>query len=1067
MKNRILPFSLLVLLSALLFSFTYITSTKSDSRGNDQANKAASYFAKIRNNQHTGLLDVRDVMKAKQQIARHHNEGRSFSDMGWQVQGPDNYSGRTRAIIWSNQDPQAKTIFTGGVTGGIWKSTTAGLTWKKINGENNLFITCFTQDANGTVYAGTGEWFNANEYSEFGKYGYQGGLAGSGIYYSTDGENFNPVADGAQQTDPDWAFINEIAYDDVNGRLFAATNSGLKYSNNGGDTWNIPEFAIDSTFYVINSSYTIQCDSFEVDGDEVILYNPDTTAKTIDTASSNNIRHTMQMEGFAMEVQTSSDGSVISLVFDPDSDDSYTFLYQNGNDFIFENKASDPKNPYFIVKDSLTKNTTLNVTHGNDTSYQHIIVEPYDEYEGTKHDLPTDAGRIEYAFAPSDPSIVYASAVQSNGDIHNIYRSDDKGNNWRIILPGESTIEIFDGQGIYANTIAVKPNDPDLILVGGTNMWEGIKVNEDGYFNWLQKSNSYFSPYSSIYCSASHHNYAFRPKYNDEVLIGTNSGIYMGLINPTIYDFEPTMREYMTTQFYTVAPSGSKHVYMGGAQDNGTIRIDGTGNSELAGLEIWDNIVGLPHGGIGGYCAISLINPDVQIYSDVEGTPAFRRSEDAAENYSSTDFYGNVNLENGDFLIPAILWESFNDKNSRDSIWFHADKDYFAEETIQARSKNWGYPFYYKLEQDLIEGDSILLKDLVQSKFFLGANDHIWMTISMHDFTQGLVWWELANTSQTEYEGMPSCMGLSSDANHLYVGTLEGKLFRISNMALAFSEETADCNSEKCIVSTKYLPIIDPSTGEEITQAITSVAVDPQNPAHIVVTLGNYGNENYVFKSTNAIDSLPEFKSIQGNLPQMPAYSSLIEMSNSDLVFVGTEHGVYSSTTTNQDDPEWINHSDGIGTAPVMMIRQQLVKKAPDAVPLWDGVDTIWEHYPGTNNFGVIYAATYGRGLFRTDEYLGIDDPENIINKNNFSINIYPNPVKDRAKVVFELKRTGNVIINTYDINGKKVQQKEFNSLKAGRHEIECKFGYLPKGAYIMQLITNKKSATGKFIVLE
>ncbi len=39
----------------------------------------------------------------------------------------------------------------------------------------------------------------------------------------------------------------------------------------------------------------------------------------------------------------------------------------------------------------------------------------------------------------------------------------------------------------------------------------------------------------------------------------------------------------------------------------------------------------------------------------------------------------------------------------------------------------------------------------------------------------------------------------------LYVGTQEGRLFRISNIALAYNEERADVGSEGCIIATHEL----------------------------------------------------------------------------------------------------------------------------------------------------------------------------------------------------------------------------------------------------------------------
>ena len=1078
MKNKILPFSLLVLISVLLLSFTYVSKKDSEDGGNNHSLKdAAAYFSRLRNNQTTGILDARDVLKAKQQISLNANGGRSLNNLEWQKLGPDNFAGRTRALLWDNQDSESKTIFAGNVTGGIWKSTTAGLTWNKTNGmENNLPVSAITQAGDGTIFVGTGEWFFAQDFSVFGHYGYNGGLIGNGVYMSTDGETFTHLASTTPTTpnddQADWIFVNELAWDNVNSRLYAATNSGLKYSNDKGQTWNDPLYAIDSVFYAISASYTITCDSIEVDDDEVMIYNPDTTAITYDSTIQYQVRHTEVMEGNALDVETASDGSVIAYVND------YSFVYQAGEDFVFENKANKPSNPYFIVKDSLRENISLTVNFGNDTSYQKMMVTDYEEYEGGENSLPNNVARIEFAVAPSDPNVMYASAVKPiSGLLENVYYSDNKGDDWRIILPGASaSIDVLGTNGMYSNTIEVMPNNPGKVLFGGENMWEGKKVADQGYFNWLQKSNYFVSPFNFLFCPQGHHVYAFHPENNNEVLIGTNAGIFIGLVNPNLYEFEPLMKNYMTTQFYTVGISGSKEKFMGGAQENNTILFTGEGNTQYNGTKIWYNAAGLPSiNATGGYCDISIIDPDVFIYSRVDGTNnAFRRTEDAAESVSTTSFLNGIVLDEEQFLVPAMLWEGFNVQSSRDSVWFHANKNYQAGDIIQARSNNWEYPFNHQLTEMLSNGDSVLVKDIVQARYFLASSNNIYMTLGMHDFTQGIEWWNLANSAQTEFSGNPSCMAHSKDANHIFVGTLEGGLYRISNLNSAYNEETADCNNPKCVVATKYLPVINPTTGEEIEQVVTSVAVNPQDPNHVVVTYGNYGNEHYVFATDNALDSLPDFRSIQGDpqnggLPHMPVYSSLIEMNNSDLVIIGTENGVYSSTNTGSANPTWTPEFSEMGQAPVMMLRQQLVKKLPEYVPIWNGVDTIWEEYPGTNNFGVIYAATYGRGLYRSDKYqqpVGIDEnesPGGIASE----LNVYPNPVGDVATIEFELNNQSNVEISIYNLSGRIIQSKTLGNLGQGTHKTQIDAANLPKGTYLIRLISGNQMATGKFIVIK
>jgi len=83
--------------------------------------------------------------------------------------------------MFDNQDSEAKTIYAAGVTGGIWKSDNLGISWFKINSASyNLNVSCMKQDANGTIYAGTGESFDAGAFSGLGEMGLTGGFMGQG-----------------------------------------------------------------------------------------------------------------------------------------------------------------------------------------------------------------------------------------------------------------------------------------------------------------------------------------------------------------------------------------------------------------------------------------------------------------------------------------------------------------------------------------------------------------------------------------------------------------------------------------------------------------------------------------------------------------------------------------------------------------------------------------------------------------------------------------------------------------------------------------------------------------------
>ena len=1065
MKNKILPFGFIAIIIGFTAFFLSSAGFKSEQKYEPEKNsvkeniqskqQALSYIAKIRNNQLTGKIDPNDVLKAREQIAKNKTKSGNAKELNWVEIGPDNFGGRTRAILFDNQDATAATIYAGSVSGGIWKSTNVGSSWNKVNttsGTACLAVSCMVQSSDGTIYAGTGEGFTAQDFSEFG------GVVGNGLYMSTDGDNFELVPGTkpliTQDNDTvDWAYINEIAIDNNTNRIYAATNIGVKYLDQGGENWITPKFVMDSVFYDIFKEYTIACDSIKIVGDKITMYNPDTTAVTIDTIGSFKVTNELPLLGNSLDVNVYDDGAVIAFV------NNLSFASDNGE--LFKNIAKYPNDPYFITKSFSLIENNLVITNRSDTTFSYNDSINWGQNPGKLCDLPNDGvGRVEFAIAPSDQNIIYANVISSIGYLYNIYKSSNKGKTWQIILPGDnSTYTIFNGQGLYSNTIAVYPNNPDKILVGCFNLWQGTKYDE-GYYQWQRKSNNLFSRLSTYYIPSGHHTYVFRPGIPNQFLIGTDGGISISLNGDE--EFMLKNKNYNTAQFYTVSCSVNEKEILGGSQDNGILYIKGEGDPAVSKKA--DQIIR----GHGGYTEMSIINPNVYIFKVPQDGDLERvyRSETRGEDVSLS-FLGS-GMGSAEFINPFMLWECFNEQRSQDSVKFYAKlNNYNTFDTISVRSNNFEYPFSYILPHSLNAGDSIMVKDIIQSKFFWAQNNEIYMTTEILDFTSEPTWFQIANIT-----GVPQSMALSSDANFVYVGTQEGKVFRIANVAYAYTYEEADVNSQFCIISTTEIPIIHEG-GIENTQAVTSVYVDPQNPNNVIATLGNYGNSDYVYLCTNALDQYPEFVSIQGDpnsdgLPQIPAYSSIIEMKNSNLAIIGTEKGVYVSDNIFDSSPTWEKQSNNIYETPVFMIKQQTTYTQGVKITHHDTVagSTSYEIFPSVDNFGYIYIATYGRGVYFDNSYhiVGIDDDKFDNYKQN-EINLYPNPVIDQMTVSFELSKSTNTLINIYDLAGKLVKSIDLQHEPAGTVNCRINVNDLRKGTYILHLISGEKQTSAKFIV--
>lgn len=906
---------------------------------------AIEYVMSIRNNFPSGELNHGDVIMARKEVEQFaKNNTAKAMNLNWQEVGPDNIGGRVRAILIDKDNPDI--VFAGAVSGGLWKSTTGGSSWILVPSvEQNIAICCITQDKDGYIYVGTGESFASVTGAAFGS----SGFIGKGIYRSSDKTTFallpQTIPSLNSMTVP-WAFVNELAYDKINNRIWAATNGGLKYSNDKGDTW-------------INAN--------------------------------------ISPNGNSTDVLAGSDGTIVASVL----------------------------NKCYISTD----NGATFTNHSTNLTGK----------------LPSSVGRIEFAIAPSDPNYIYASAANTAGQMKGIYRSTDKGNTWTIIGPeGSTNFQPYRNQGTYNNIITVFPNNKDKILLGGIDLW----MWHDGG-TWTQKTLWSLSRTSSLYIHADHHTYVFHPKDPNIIYAGSDGGVSRSLNGGQTW--HTLNKNFNTVQYYAIGVSHNGMV-MGGTQDNGTLLIDRIGNTPK---NAWD-----VQGGDGGSCVMSTVNPDVWVstiyYGGLKRTPN--------RGGTMTDFFSNRMLALGvpgstwpaGFVTPFVLWENNNELNSQDSVRFISDTTYAAGQKVIVRSANNQYPFDYVTPVALNKNDTILVRDIVQTKFFLGGRNAVWMTKQLLDFSKTPDWYKIAVIS-----GESRAMAYSKDGNHLFVGTSTGNLYRISNLTFSKDSINTDVDGGKSVLVNTSISSGLPS------RPVTSISVDPKNPNNVVVTFGNYANSIYIYRSTNALDAIPTWASKQGNLPAMPVYASLIEMTNTSTVLVGTEYGIYATNNINATSPVWTVENDGMEKVPVYFLLQQINNFPYKVVSKMVLGELSIKIYPNTTNYGVIYAGTHGRGIFETFKYLSVEKPH--ANNNHLlkpNLTIYPNPVTDRnLNTSITLFSNSSVMINIFDLNGRLIKSENLGPKSTGIHKVSLTLDQMPTGTYLLQVVAGKDISVGKFIV--
>ena len=953
MKKRFLPISLLLVIMVLGQTMAIADQGGHYVPRTQTTMNAESFMGSLRANQNTGLIDPADMFRAQQAQA---TRNAADDPLYWISMGPDNMGGQTTAVVFDNQGTGI--VYIGSKGGGVYKSYNHGITWHQV-GNLDLLVSCMVQDADGTIYVGTGDGNSAATYNGLSQQSYDNSFVGTGLYKLV-GETFEQIK---APTADEWLFINDLAI--VDGKLLAATEEGLMYSGDKGHTW------------------------------------------------------AAAVEGKAVTVKVAQDNTIVAGV------DGQVYIGKDVNNLV---------------------------SHSGGSSLQGDTL------------LPTAGGMVDIAIAPSNDNVIYVACIGTDGNHAGFFVSNNKGENWDVAMPAVTPQQghaIYNGVGLYNHGIVVDPNDEGILYVLGYYLWSLVKPESGtGYYLANQvTADSYY--YLEDYLHVGLHTMVFNPKNPEECYVGTDGGVYRGTGR---FTFSNCNRNYVTTRMFSVAPSGKATRILAAGLDHGTVYIEGNENANTLGYGQWINPTGTNMGYFdnnshAGPCAISVLNPNTFFVTYKGG--GMERTQTAGEDWVSTNFTSSssLGLSTTSFRMPILLHEKYNNPDNPETAWFFNETG----ETLPNGSdvmvmSNNGYPFHYTLNAPLTAGDSIEVHDPVTANFFVAFTDVLTMTRTPLQFDVEAMWYKVADKAHSGFKGEPLCMAISNDGDNIFVGMKDGKFYRVSGLNTVLDDVSGTITDSLFAVTTTQITL--PMSG----QCVTSVCVDPRNNNKVIVTCGNYGNDDYVFYSTNAMADEPTFVSKQANLPKMPVYSSIIEMATGDVI-IGTERGIYR--TKNINNPEWVNDNHMMGEVPVMELKQQLLYHEDEQIVKVTDEGEFVTVYPGVYNTGVIYAATYGRGVFRCEnykkEFAGV--PENPSVENNVAVSMYPNPVSSQATLSFELKESSNVSYQVFDMTGRMVMSQNMGRFAEGEHQVNFNAENLSTGSYILRLSQGANESCVKFLV--
>jgi photosystem II stability/assembly factor-like uncharacterized protein len=377
----------------------------------------------------------------------------------------------------------------------------------------------------------------------------------------------------------------DIDGDDANG-------NGIYKSEDGGNTWKILPSTFNTTFYTV-ASLLVTPDSGHIFAGTVAgLYKSKDGGETWDKVLGAGFRF----------------GS---------TDDKFYTLHRAKNGNLFACNSS----------------RVFKTTQGGDVGTWKTI--------SSNNGFPTNLSRAEMAVAPSNPDIIYVvGAVGSAGSP--VYKTINGGESW-IVLPkpiwsdgcqGGTSDDFTRGQAYYDLSLAVSPDDPNAVFLGGIDMFRSMSGGQ----TW-QQITEWTRCSARQYAHADQHGAIFEPDNSNNLYIATDGGVF-ALESPLTGSLKSVERTvgYVTTQFYACAihPDSGYNQFMAGAQDNGTLIVRSEGVGNVKGRSI---------GGDGFYCFIDKNEPKIQIGSIYYGD--WHLSTDGGFNFSRTA------KSNGGFVNPA------------------------------------------------------------------------------------------------------------------------------------------------------------------------------------------------------------------------------------------------------------------------------------------------------------------------------------------------------------------------------------------------------------------------------
>ena len=476
--------------------------------------------------------------------------------------------------------------------------------------------------------------------------------------------------------------------------------------------------------------------------------------------------------------------------------------------------------------------------------------------------FPPVYGRIAIGVNPSNENEVYFLAAETdnygqhtdvffNGQTWtSLWKYDASDSSWidlssNIPANQSTTFDNFNAQGGYDLLVKVHPTDPNVVYIGGTNLWRSsdgfTSANNTtiigGYFIGSYEGDGNWGVYKNHH--PDQHDLLFLPSNDSIILSATDGGVYKSLntFSDTV-EWESLNNGYYTTQLYSVSISrnANSDLMLGGFQDNG--------NFVTFSPDV-DAIWTMPFNGDGAYGGIA--DNEEDFYLTIQRGVMYKMKLDNNGERVAFNRMDPASVDSNDYMFinPMVM-----DKNS-DIIYMAAGNKLWRNNDISNIPYN---------------------------------NSH-----EKNDFG-----WELFTDSLPNPNLEITCIATSTTpANIVYLGTKYKKLYKIENANIgdpAIIELTSPVVGSSSFVSDIA---INPNNADE-------VIVVYSNYSCYSLFHSLDGGQNWEKIAGN----LEQNNSGSGNGPSC-RNAEIIPLGNNTLYIVGTSVGLFGTSNLDNINTEW------------------------------------------------------------------------------------------------------------------------------------------------------------------